>query len=154
MIFKTISLILNECHSFVPTLSFQLFIKHMKVATGTENEALQQIDPAFMSDEEDGEDNLEGSWVVRSPPWRSPRLSSLLKNLQGRVNANGLSNSHPKNPRVLVNHLRAIHHYPLHGPWPRCTERMVRGLLHPVLLHLSLHQETAFVRMMAILMVL
>lgn len=54
----------------------------------------------------------------------------------------------------LVNHLRAIHHYPLHGLWPRCVERKVRGLLHPVLLHLSLHQETAFVRMMAILMVL
>lgn len=72
----------------------------MKVATGTEKEALQQIDPAFMSDEEDEEDNLEGSWVVRSPPWRSPRLSSLLKNLQGRVDANELSNSHPKNPRV------------------------------------------------------
>ena len=35
-----------------------------------------------MSDEEDGVDNEAGSWVVRSPPWRTPQLSSLLRRLQ------------------------------------------------------------------------
>lgn len=125
MIFKTISLILNECHSFVPTRSLQLFIKRMKLATGTEKEAMQQIDNAFISDEEDGEDNLEESWIVRSPPWCSPRLSSLLKNLQGRVDANGLSNSHPKNPRVPDE--PSTRNPPLSPAWALATVRREDG---------------------------
>ena len=53
-----------------------------------------------MSDEEDGEDNQAGSWVVRSPPWRSPQLSSLCKRLQEKVDSRPSSPSHPKNARV------------------------------------------------------
>ena len=53
-----------------------------------------------MSDEEDGVDNEAGSWVVRSPPWRSPQLSSLLRRLQEKVDTRPSSSSHPKNPRV------------------------------------------------------
>ena len=40
---------------------------------------LQQTDANFMNDEEDGEGSEEGLLVVRSPPWHSPQLSSLLK---------------------------------------------------------------------------
>ena len=56
----------------------------MKVASGNEKQALQQLNPNFMSDEEDGED-LAGTWIVRSPPWRSPRLSSMLQKLQEKI---------------------------------------------------------------------
>ena len=53
----------------------------MKVTSGNDKQALQELDPNFMSHEEDGED-LAGTWIVRSPPWRSPRLSSMLPKLQ------------------------------------------------------------------------
>ena len=48
-------------------LSLQLSIKRMKVASGNDKQALQELDPNFMSHEEDGED-LAGTWIVRSPP--------------------------------------------------------------------------------------
>ncbi len=82
-------------NSLAPNSFFQLFTNRMKIATGQEREVLKKLDPWFMSDEEDGE---EGSWVVRSPPWRSPRLSLMLRRLQQRINSK--SSSHPKNPRV------------------------------------------------------
>ena len=44
-----------------------------------EAHVLQQTDANFMNDEEDGEGSEEGLLVVRSPPWHSPQLSSLLK---------------------------------------------------------------------------
>ena len=69
----------------------------MKVASGNEKQALQQLNPNFMSDEEDGED-LAGTWIVRSPPWRSPRLSSMLQKLQEKID--GQPSSHPQNSRV------------------------------------------------------
>ena len=78
----------------------QLFAKRMKVASETERESLKQLDARYMSDEEDGEEGEGGAWVVRSPPWRSQRLSSLLRRLQERVNSKLTSSSHPKNPRV------------------------------------------------------
>ena len=53
-----------------------------------------------MSDEEDGEEGEGGAWVARSPPWRSQRLSSLLRRLQERVNSQLTPSSHPKTPRV------------------------------------------------------
>ena len=53
----------------------------MKVASGNDKQALQELDPNFMSHEEDGED-LAGTWIVRSPPWRSPWLPSMLPKLQ------------------------------------------------------------------------
>ena len=41
-----------------------------------------------------------GYWVVRSPPWRSVQLSSMLKRLQEKVDARPSSSAHPKNNRV------------------------------------------------------
>ena len=78
----------------------QLFAKRMKVASETERESLKQLDSRYMSDEEDGEEGEGGAWVVRSPPWRSQRLSSLLRRLQERVNSKQTPSSHPQNPRV------------------------------------------------------
>lgn len=71
----------------------------MKVASTSEKQALLQLDPSFMSDEEDGEGSQVGSWIVRSPSWRSSELTSLLKKLQGKVDLQSGS-SHPKNSRV------------------------------------------------------
>ena len=71
----------------------------MKVATDAEKEVLHTLDANFMSDEEDGEDDQSGLWIVRSPPWRSRRLTSLINSLQQRVEAKSTS-SHPSNPRV------------------------------------------------------
>lgn len=96
-IFKFV--ICNTCHSFAPNLSLQLFMKRMKVASSSEKQALLELDPSFMSDEEDGVEAQVGSWVVKSPPWHSPQLSSLLKKLQGKVESHSGS-SHPKNNRV------------------------------------------------------
>ena len=50
-----------------------------------------------MSDEEDGED-LAGTWIVPSPPWRSPRLSSMLPKLQEKIDSQ--PSSHSQNSRV------------------------------------------------------
>lgn len=69
----------------------------MKVASGSEKQALQQLDPSFMSDEEDNED-MAGTWIVRSPAWRSPQLSSMLEKLQSKIDIQ--PSSHPKNNRV------------------------------------------------------
>ena len=69
------------------------------VATDAEKEVLHTLDANFMSDEEDGEDEQSGLWIVRSPPWRSRRLTSLINSLQQRVEAKSTS-SHPSNPRV------------------------------------------------------
>ena len=69
----------------------------MKFASGNEKHALQQLDPSFMSDEEDGEDPA-GTWIVRSPAWRSSRLSSMLHKLQEKID--GQPSSHPQNSRV------------------------------------------------------
>ena len=77
-------------------------MKRIRVASNTEKTALQQIDANFMSDEEDGEGSQEGLWIVRSPPWRSPQLSSLLKRLQEKIDnqSSATSSSHPQNTRV------------------------------------------------------
>ena len=80
-------------------LSLQLFVKRIKVATESERETLQQLDPHFMSDEEDGEDDQAGLWVVRSPPWRSARLSAMIRSIQERCDSQ-TSTSHPSNARV------------------------------------------------------
>ena len=74
----------------------------MKVASQTERESLKQLDSRYTSNEEAGEEGEGegGAWVVRSPPWRSQQLSSLLKRLQERVNSKQTPSSHPQNPRV------------------------------------------------------
>ena len=66
-----------------------------------EKTALQQIDANFMSGEEDDEGSQEDVWVVRSPPWRSPQLSSLIKRLQEKIDNQPFesSSSHPQNTR-------------------------------------------------------
>ena len=91
--------IFTTCNSLKWNVSLQLFIKRMKVASGSEKQASLQLDPSFMSDEEDGVENEAGSWIVRSPSWRSPELTSLVKRLQGKVEAQSGS-SHPKNKRL------------------------------------------------------
>lgn len=78
----------------------QLFVKRLKVSSGSAKQALQQLDANFMSDEEDGEGSQEGSWVVRSPQWRSPRLTTMLRELQSRVDSQPFTSKHPRNIRV------------------------------------------------------
>ena len=67
-----------------------------------EKTALQQIDANFMSGKENGEGSQEDVWVVRSPLWRSPQLSPLLKRLQEKIDKqpSASSSSHPQNTRV------------------------------------------------------
>ena len=74
----------------------------MRVASKTKKTALQQIVANFMSDEEDGEGSQESGWVVKSPLWHSPQLSSLLKRLQEKIDnqPSAFSSSHPQNKRV------------------------------------------------------
>lgn len=91
--------IFTACNSLKWNVSLQLFVKRVKVASTSEKQALLQLDPSFMSDEEDGEGSQVGSWIVRSPSWRSSELTSLLKKLQGKVDLQSGS-SHPKNSRV------------------------------------------------------
>ena len=74
--------------------SLQLFIKRMRVASNTKKTALQQIVANFMSDEEDGEGSQESVWVVKSPLWHSPQLSSLLKRLQEKIDNQPSAFSH------------------------------------------------------------
>ena len=71
----------------------------MRVASNTKKTALQQIVANFMSDEEDGEGSQESVWVVKSPLWHSPQLSSLLKRLQEKIDnqPSASSSSHPQN---------------------------------------------------------
>ena len=80
----------------------QLFIKRTRVASKTKKTALQQIVANFMSDEEDGEGSHESVWVVKSPLWHSPQLSSLLKRLQEKIDnqPSAFSSSHLQNTRV------------------------------------------------------
>ena len=55
-----------------------------------------------MSGKENGEGSQEDVWVVRSPLWRSPQLSPLLKRLQEKIDKqpSASSSSHPQNTRV------------------------------------------------------
>jgi len=110
----------------------------MKFASGNEKQALQQLDPNFMSDEEDGEDPA-GTWIVRSPAWRSPQLSSMLHKLQEKIDGSPLCT--PRIAEFEGHHVPALHH-PLHqhGQCVLMTEKQlpVRGphlrcqQLHPV----------------------
>ena len=80
----------NYCSLFCNDCVLQLFVKRMKVATDAEKEVLHKLDANFMSDEEDGEDDQSGLWIVRSPAWRSRRLTSLINSLQQRVKSRHL----------------------------------------------------------------
>ena len=80
----------NYCSLFCNDCVLQLFVKRMKVATDAEKEVLHKLDANFMSDEEDGEDDQSGLWIVRSPAWRSRRLTSLINSLQQRVKSRPL----------------------------------------------------------------
>lgn len=53
-----------------------------------------------MSDEDDGEGDQIGSWVVSSPSWRSQELNRLLSALHERATSKEKSSKHPRNPRV------------------------------------------------------
>ena len=93
----------------------------MKVASGNDKQALRELDPNFMSHEEDGED-LAGTWIVWSPPWRSPRLSSMLPKLQEKIDSQ--LSLHPKTAEFEERHVPALYH-PLHQHGQRVlmTER-------------------------------
>lgn len=65
--------------------SLQLYMSRLKVAEDEEKSQMDQIIASYMSDEEDGQGNKKGSWVVRKPRWRSLALSNLLDALQGKV---------------------------------------------------------------------
>ena len=87
----------------------------MKVATDAEKEVLHTLDANFMSDEEDGEDDQSGLWIVRSPPWRSRRL--LLANrpqvhLHGLFKLLGSQKHHQKYPKILPHHNPPSHIFP------------------------------------------
>lgn len=101
--------IFTACNSLKWNVSLQLFVKRVKVASTSEKQALLQLDPSFMSDEEDGEGSQVGSWIVRSPSWRSSELTSLLKKFQGKVDLQSGS-SHPKNSRVHGHQAHVPHH--------------------------------------------
>lgn len=75
-------------------------MQRLKVANDTEAEKLRGIDLNYMSDEDDGEGDQTGLWVVSSPSWRSQELNRLLSVLHERANSKENSSKHPKNPRV------------------------------------------------------
>ena len=68
---------------------------------GEERRAMGQINHNFMSDEEDGEGDDRGCWVVRSPIWRSTKLISLLSVLQERLDDKESSSKHPKYKQLI-----------------------------------------------------
>ena len=92
----------NSCSLFCNDCVLQLFVKRMKVATDAEKEVLHKLDANFMSDEEDGEDDQSGLWILRSPAWRSRRLTSLINSLQQRVESRSkvdiFSSKQPQGP--------------------------------------------------------
>lgn len=87
---------------FSAFLLWQLYVKRKKVATEEERQILEKIDHNYMSDEEDGQQDNDGYWVVRSITWRSTQLERLLCSLQERVDHKETStgSKHPKNKRV------------------------------------------------------
>ena len=99
-------------------------MKRMRVASNTKKTALQQIVANFMSDEEDGEGSQESVWVVKSPLWHSPQLSSILKRLQEKIDnqPSAFSSSHPQNTRVEGE--QSTHSLPTSSPaWALLPER-------------------------------
>ena len=89
-----------------------------------EKTALQQIDANFMSGKENGEGSQEDVWVVRSPLWRSPQLSPLLKRLQEKIDNQPSASwsSHPQNTRVEGE--PSTHSLPTSSPaWALLPER-------------------------------
>ena len=88
----------NYCSFLCNDCVLQLFVKRMKVETDAEKEVVHKLDANFMSDEEDGEDDQSGLWIVRSSAWRSRRLTSLINSLQQSRSKS--TSSHPSNPRL------------------------------------------------------
>ena len=72
----------------------------MKVANEAEKERICDVGANAMSDEEDGVGDQKGSWIVRSPVWRSPELNTIILETQRRLE-DGVSSSHPKNKRSI-----------------------------------------------------
>ena len=73
-------------------------MKRMKVATDAEKEVLHKLDANFMSDEEERKDDQSGLWIVRSPAWRSRRLTSLINSLQQRGRVQGEPSARQPSP--------------------------------------------------------
>ena len=109
----------NEKQHF--SFYLQLYLQRMKVCNDEEREKMATIDHNFMSDEEDGEGEQKGVWVVRSPPWRSRDLNRLLSTLQEKLTAKDDSGKHPKNKRAKG--APSARHPPSHAPqWTFSSE--------------------------------
>lgn len=83
----------------------------MKVSSGNEKQTLLELDPNFMSNEEDGED-LAGTWIVRSPPWHTVHdCHHCYRSYNKKLTASLLRA--PKTAEFEERHVPALHH-PLH----------------------------------------
>ena len=85
-----------------------------------------------MSGKENGEGSQQDVWVVRSPLWRSPQLSPLLKRLQEKIDnqPSASSSSHSQNKRVEGE--PSTHSPPTSSPALahfQVIDRALRGLL-------------------------
>ena len=74
----------------------QLYVLRKKVAKEEEVEKMEEINAHYMSDEEDGEGEHQGKWLVRKPQWRSKVLEKLLRTLQKRVDERDLKKNTAK----------------------------------------------------------
>lgn len=85
-----------------------------------------------MSGKENGEGSQEDVWVVRSPLWRSPQLSPLLKRLRRKLTNSGLppeAHIH-KIQEQKESHPHTVYQLPhLHGHSFLVIDRALRGLL-------------------------
>ena len=81
---------------------FQWFLKRTQAASEEEREVLQQLDVNYMSDEEDGDGDNSGCWVVRSLPWRGPHVTEIVHNVQQRLDEKNAetASKFPRNKRV------------------------------------------------------
>jgi len=77
---------------------FQLYCSRVKCAEGADLQSIKQLSFNYVSDEEDGEGENRGKWVVRAPLWRSVEAADLMKRLQEKVDA--VSGDRPKMSRI------------------------------------------------------
>ena len=66
-------------------VSSELFIKSVKVASNSEKQSLLQLDPRFMSSEEDEEGSQAQLWIVKVSEIAMLTVNILLKKLQGKI---------------------------------------------------------------------
>ncbi|KAK3744043.1 hypothetical protein QZH41_011921, partial [Actinostola sp. cb2023] len=76
----------------------RLYGARVKVAQGSDLDAVKELTYHYVSDEENGENDNKGKWIVRAPAWRSEEANSLMKQLQEKVEASNADR--PKVPRI------------------------------------------------------